>query len=59
MKTVLKIFFTAEGTRPFLVLLCLLFAGIAEVISMGTLLPLASQPVRRPDRALLAVEPGD
>ena len=43
MLTVFKIFFTAEGTRPFLVLLCLISAGIAEAIGMGTLLPLASQ----------------
>lgn len=43
MLTIFKIFFTAEGTRPFLVLLCLIFAGIAEAVGMGTLLPLASQ----------------
>ncbi len=43
MTTIFRIFFTAEGTRPFLVLLCLIFAGIAEAIGMGTLLPLASQ----------------
>jgi ATP-binding cassette subfamily C protein len=35
----LKIFFKAEGTRPFAVLLCLLLAGVAEATSISALLP--------------------
>ncbi len=36
---ILKIFFGAEGTRPFLVLLLLVLAGFAEALSLTTLLP--------------------
>lgn len=39
MKQVFRIFFTAEGTRPWAVLFCLLLAGFAEVISLSALLP--------------------
>jgi ATP-binding cassette subfamily C protein len=39
MKQVFKIFFGAEDTRPFIVLVCLLFAGVAEAASLSTLLP--------------------
>jgi ATP-binding cassette, subfamily C, bacterial len=39
MKQVFRIFFTAEGTRPWLVLSCLLLAGFAEGISVTALLP--------------------
>jgi ATP-binding cassette subfamily C protein len=39
MKQVFKIFFGAEDTRPFLVLFCLLLAGIAEAASISTVLP--------------------
>ena len=42
MKQLLSIFFKAEGTRPWLVLACLLLAGLAEAGSIGTLLPAAS-----------------
>jgi ATP-binding cassette subfamily C protein len=42
MKQVLKIFFGAEDTRPFLVLLCLILAGIAEAAGISTLLPAAT-----------------
>ena len=42
MKQLLSIFFRAEGTRPWLVLACLLLAGVAEAGSVGTLLPAAS-----------------
>ncbi|HUQ35886.1 MAG TPA: ABC transporter ATP-binding protein [Aestuariivirga sp.] len=42
MKQLLVIFFRAEGTRPWLVLACLLLAGLAEAGSIGTLLPAAS-----------------
>ena len=33
------IFFKAEGTRPYLVLLCLLLAGAFEAISLSAMLP--------------------
>jgi ATP-binding cassette, subfamily C, bacterial len=39
MKQVFKIFFKAEETRPFLVLICLLIGGVAEAASLSTLLP--------------------
>ncbi|CAN0445615.1 unnamed protein product, partial [Phaeothamnion confervicola] len=42
MKQLLRIFFRTEGTRPWLVLACLLLAGLAEAGSIGTLLPAAS-----------------
>jgi len=47
MKQLLSIFFRAEGTRPWLVLACLLLAGLAEAGSVGTLLPAASSVVDR------------
>jgi ATP-binding cassette subfamily C protein len=39
MLTILKIFLNARNTRPSIVLLCLLFGGIAEIASVSTLLP--------------------
>jgi ATP-binding cassette, subfamily C, bacterial len=42
MRQIFKIFFEAEGTRPWLVLLCLLFGGFAEALGIGSLLPLIS-----------------
>ena len=39
MKQVFIIYFKAEDTRPFLVLLCLLIGGAAEAASISTLLP--------------------
>ena len=45
MRQLLTIFFTAEGTRPWLVLACLLLAGLAEAGSIGTLLPAANSVV--------------
>jgi ATP-binding cassette, subfamily C, bacterial len=39
MKQVFRIFFLAEDTRPWAVLLCLLLSGFAEVISISALLP--------------------
>jgi len=39
---ILRIFYGARGTRPWLVLGCLLLAGIAEGIGLATLLPLLS-----------------
>ncbi len=42
MRQVLNIFFKAEGTKPWLVLLGLLLAGMAEALGMTTLLPAAA-----------------
>jgi ATP-binding cassette, subfamily C, bacterial len=42
MLQVLRIFFGAEGTRPWLVLACLLLGGLLEAIGIGSLLPLAT-----------------
>jgi ATP-binding cassette, subfamily C, bacterial len=42
MRQIFKIFFTAEKTRPWLVLFCLLLGGFAEALGIGTLLPLAT-----------------
>lgn len=42
MKTIFRIFFGAEDTRPLLVLLCLVLASIAQITGMGTLLPLVT-----------------
>jgi ATP-binding cassette subfamily C protein len=39
---VLRIFYGARGTRPWIVLACLLLAGIAEGVGLATLLPLLS-----------------
>jgi ATP-binding cassette, subfamily C, bacterial len=39
---ILRIFYGARGTQPWLVLACLLLAGIAEGIGLATLLPLLS-----------------
>ena len=40
MKQVFRIFFSNEETRPWAVLLCLLFSGFAEAISITALLPM-------------------
>jgi ATP-binding cassette, subfamily C, bacterial len=42
MLQILKIFFYAEKTKPWLVLLCLLLGGIAEAAGIGSILPVAS-----------------
>ncbi|MDP1700710.1 MAG: ABC transporter ATP-binding protein [Aestuariivirga sp.] len=39
MKQLLIIFFKAEGTKPWLVLACLLLASVSEALGIGTLLP--------------------
>jgi ATP-binding cassette subfamily C protein len=39
MKQVFRIFFTAEDTTPWVVVLCLILAGFAEAISVTALLP--------------------
>ncbi len=41
MIEILKIFFYAEKTKPWLVLFCLLTGGLAEAIGIGSILPLA------------------
>ena len=45
MKRLFSIFFKAEGTRPWLVLACLLLSGLAEAGGISTLLPAASSIV--------------
>ncbi len=40
MSNVFSIFFRTPGTRPSVVLLCLIIAGLAEAVSYGTLVPL-------------------
>lgn len=40
MRSTLNIFFKATGTRPWLVLTCLVFGGLAEAVGVGTLLPI-------------------
>jgi len=42
MIKVLKLFFGADGTRPYLVLACLLLAALSEAVGVGTLLPALS-----------------
>ena len=42
MKQLLTIFFKAEGTRPWIVLACLLLASFSEALGIGTLLPAAN-----------------
>ena len=42
MKQLLSIFFRAEGTKPWLVLACLLLASLSEALGIGTLLPAAN-----------------
>jgi ATP-binding cassette, subfamily C, bacterial len=41
MLRILRIFFNAEGTKPWLVLPCLLLGGLLEAVGIGTVLPLA------------------
>ncbi len=42
MRQIFKIFFTAEETKSWLVVICLLFGGLAEAVGIGSLLPLAT-----------------
>ena len=42
MKTVFDIFLHAKGTRPSLVLLCLLFGSLAEAAGISTMLPVVT-----------------
>ena len=41
MIQILKIFFFAEKTKPWLVLFCLLAGGLAEAVGIGSILPIA------------------
>ena len=42
MRQILTLFFKAKGTRPFVVLVCLLLGGIAEGLGLASLLPVMS-----------------
>jgi len=42
MRSTFNIFFKAAETRPWLVLICLVFGGIAEAAGVGTLLPIVA-----------------
>ncbi|MFT3672361.1 ABC transporter ATP-binding protein [Aestuariivirga sp.] len=42
MRQIFQIFFKADDTKPFLVLLCLLIGGSLEAVGIGTLLPALS-----------------
>jgi len=43
MKSVLRIFFSAKGTNPYLVLMCFVLSGFAEAIGITTLLPILTE----------------
>ncbi len=43
MKSILRIFFRTEGTKPVIVLVCLVIAGFAEIIGITTLLPVLTE----------------
>jgi ATP-binding cassette, subfamily C, bacterial len=42
MQQIIRIFFRAEGTKPWLVLFCLLLASFSEALGVSTLLPAAN-----------------
>jgi ATP-binding cassette, subfamily C, bacterial len=42
MRQILRIFFFAEKTKPWAVLFCILFGGLAEAAGIGSILPIAS-----------------
>jgi len=42
VRKILKLFFKAKGTRPFVVLFCLLLGGIAEGVGLASMLPVMS-----------------
>jgi ATP-binding cassette subfamily C protein len=42
MLRVFSIFFRARDSRPMLVLICLILAGVSDVVSLSTLLPIAT-----------------
>ena len=43
MKSILSIFWNAPGARPLSVSICMLFASLSEMVSMGALVPVAAQ----------------
>ncbi len=43
MKGIFRIFFGAEGTRPAIVLTCLVLAGLAEAAGLSTVLPVVTE----------------
>jgi len=43
MSAIFRIFFGAEGTRPSLVLICLVFAGFFEAIGLTAMLPMVTE----------------
>jgi ATP-binding cassette subfamily C protein len=53
-----RIFFGAEDTRPWLVLLCLLLAGACEAVGLTTLLPVISQLAEGGSRLSVAADGG-
>ena len=57
MKGALRIFFGAAGTRPSLVLVCLVLAGFAEGIGMSSLLAGDDRADGRSERWLLGAQP--
>ena len=46
MLRILRIFFYAEKTKPWLVLFCLLLGGLAEAAGIGSILPVASSMMK-------------
>ena len=46
---ILEIFFLAKGTRPLVVLVCLLLGGIAEGLGLASLVPVMSIALGRPE----------
>lgn len=53
-----RIFFGAEDTRPWLVLLCLLLAGACEAVGLTTLLPVIGQLAQGGDQLSVAADGG-
>jgi ATP-binding cassette, subfamily C, bacterial len=45
MWQIFKIFFNAEDTKPWLVVICLFFGGLAEAVGIGSFLPLVESAI--------------
>ena len=58
MTRAFRIFFGAEDTRPWLVLLCLLLAGACEAVGLTTLLPVISHLADGGSRLSVAADGG-
>ena len=54
MKSVLKIFFSARGTNPWVVLICLIVASLCEGIGFATLVPLLGAASGSTSRSFIA-----